>query len=234
MALPRIDTPTYQTQLPSTGQKIQFRPFLVKEQKIIMMAQETQDEEQMLRAMSDLVSACTFNQIDVNNLPIYDIEYIFLRIRGKSVGETVELNLMCPDDEETKVLTKINLEDIQVNTTAGHNNVIDITDNMQLHLRHPIFSDAHLIKDGDNTDGLFKLLHRCVVKLVYNDEEFHRMDMSEKDITEFIEQMNNEQFENVIDFFKSMPKLKHVVNIVNPKTKVKSEVLLEGLNSFLG
>ena len=233
MALPRIDTPTYQTNLPSTGQTIQFRPFLVKEQKIIMMAQETQDEEHMLRAMSDLVSSCTFNQIDVNNLPIYDVEYIFLRIRGKSVGETVELNLICPDDEETKVLTKINLEDIQVNTTAGHNNVINITDNMQLHLRHPIFSDAHLIKGDDNTDGLFKLLHRCVVKLVYNDEEFHRIDMSEKDITEFIDQMNNEQFENVIDFFKTMPKLKHVVNIVNPKTKVKSEVLLEGLQSFL-
>ena len=182
MALPRIDTPTYQIKLPSTGQTINYRPFLVKEQKIIMMAQETEDEEQMLRAMSDLVTSGTFNQVDINNLPMYDVEYLFLRIRGKSVGETVDLNLICPDDGKTKAPTKLNLEDVRVNTTDGHNPVIDITDTMQLYLRHPIFADAHLVGGDDSTEGMFRLLNRCIVKLVYNDEEIQRIDMSEKDI----------------------------------------------------
>ena len=234
MALPRIDTPTYQIKLPSTGQIINYRPFLVKEQKIIMMAQETEDEEQMLRAMSDLVTSCTFNQVDVNNLPMYDVEYLFLRIRGKSVGETVDLNLICPDDGKTKAPTKLNLEDVRVNTTDGHNPIIDITDTMQLYLRHPIFADAHLVGGDDSTESMFRLLNRCIVKLVYNDEEIQRIDMSEKDISEFIDQMSGEQFERIINFFNTMPRLKHTVEVVNPKTKVKSEVVLEGLQSFLG
>ena len=234
MALPKLDTPKYQLTLPSTGEMIDYRPMLVKEQKVIMMAQESDDQKEIMNGMADLISSCTFGKLDARNLPMFDVEYIFLKIRAKSVGEVIDLSVICPDDGVTSVIKKINIGEIDLQISENHTNKIDITDNMQLHLRHPIFSDAHLMKDGDNTDGLFKLLHRCVVKLVYNDEEFHRMDMSEKDITEFIDQMNNEQFENVIDFFKSMPKLKHVVNIVNPKTKVKSEVLLEGLNSFLG
>ena len=158
MALPRIDTPTYQLTLPSTQQKIDFRPFLVREQKIIMMAQESQDEKQMVRAMSDLVTSCTFNKFDVNKLPIFDVEYMFLKIRGKSIGETVELNLMCPDDGETQVPTKINLEDIEVSMTVGHSNMIDITDNIKLQLRYPIYSDATQVGGLEQSDGVFKLL----------------------------------------------------------------------------
>ena len=233
MALPRIDTPTYQLTLPSTQQKIDFRPFLVREQKIIMMAQESQDEKQMVRAMSDLVTSCTFNKFDVNKLPIFDVEYMFLKIRGKSIGETVELNLMCPDDGETQVPTKINLEDIEVSMTVGHSNMIDITDNIKLQLRYPIYSDATQVGGLDQSDGVFKLLTRCIDKIIYGDQEYNRVDISDKEIEEFIDQLNTDQFNNIVEFFNTMPKLRHVVQITNPKTKVKSEVVLEGLQNFL-
>ena len=233
MALPRIDTPTYQLTLPSTQQKIDFRPFLVREQKIIMMAQESQDEKQMVRAMSDLVTSCTFNKFDVNKLPIFDVEYMFLKIRGKSIGETVELNLMCPDDGETQVPTKINLEDIEVSMTVGHSNMIDITDNIKLQLRYPIYSDATQVGGLEQSDGVFKLLTRCIDKIIYGDQEYNRVDISDKEIEEFIDQLNTDQFNNIVEFFNTMPKLRHVVQITNPKTKVKSEVVLEGLQNFL-
>ena len=233
MALPRIDTPTYQLTLPSTQQKIDFRPFLVREQKIIMMAQESQDEKQMVRAMSDLVTSCTFNKFDVNKLPIFDVEYMFLKIRGKSIGETVELNLMCPDDGETQVPTKINLEDIEVSMTVGHSNMIDITDNIKLQLRYPIYSDATQEGGLEQSDGVFKLLTRCIDKIIYGDQEYNRVDITDKEIEEFIDQLNTDQFNNIVEFFNTMPKLRHVVQITNPKTKVKSEVVLEGLQNFL-
>lgn len=233
MALPRIDTPTYQLTLPSTQEKIDFRPFLVKEQKIIMMAQETQDESQMIRAMSDLVKSCTNNKIDIDKLPIFDVEYMFLKIRGKSVGETVEINLICPDDNETQVPTKINLDDIQVQMTVGHNNIINITDKIKMELRYPIYDDATQVGGLETTDGVFKLLNKCISKIVYGDTEYNRVDITDKDIEEFLEQLNTEQFQKIVEFFNTMPKLRHVVEVTNPKTKVKSEVVLEGLQSFL-
>ena len=166
MALPRIDTPTYQLKLPSTQETIEYRPFLVKEQKIIMMAQESNDDQEMILAMQKLVQSCTFDKLNIMQLPIYDVEYMFLKIRSKSAGETVELNLICPDDNKTKVPTKVNLDDIQVQMTVGHSNVIDITDTIKLYLRHPVFSDAMTL-DGENTDSVFKLLNKCIVKIVY-------------------------------------------------------------------
>ena len=233
MALPRIDTPTCQLTLPSTQEKIDFRPFLVKEQKIIMMAQESSDEKQMVSAMAKLVSSCTFDKINIYDLPVYDVEYMFLKIRGKSVGESVEINLICPDDNKTQVATKINLEDIQVQMTVGHTNVINITDTIKLYLRHPVFSDATSIGTIDGSEGIFKLLNKCIIKITYDDTEYQRIDISDKDIEEFIDQLNTEQFESIIEFFNSMPKLRHVVDVINPKTNIKSEVVLEGLQSFL-
>ena len=233
MALPRIDTPTYQLTIPSTQEKIDFRPFLVREQKIIMMAQESQDEKQMVRAMSDLVTSCTFNKFDVNKLPIFDVEYMFLKIRGKSIGETVDLNLVCPDDGETQVPTKINLEEIEVSMTVGHSNMIDITDKIKLQLRYPVYSDATQVGGLEQSDGVFKLLTRCIDKIIYGDQEYNRVDMTDKEIEEFIDQLNTDQFNSIVEFFNTMPKLRHVVQITNPKTKVKSEVVLEGLQNFL-
>lgn len=234
MALPRIDTPTYQLTLPSTQEPIDYRPFLVKEQKIIMMAQESSDEKQMIRAMTDLITSCTFEKIDISTLPTFDVEYMFLKIRGKSAGETVELNLICPDDQETKVPTKINLDDIQVQMTVEHTNEIVITDTIKLYLRYPMFKDAMMFTQSSQTQDVFKLLNACIVKISYGDTEYNRVDITDKDIEEFIDQLNTDQFEKVVNFFNTMPKLRHVVDITNPKTKVKSEVLLEGLQSFLG
>ena len=234
MALPRIDTPTYQLTLPSTQEPIDYRPFLVKEQKIIMMAQESKDEKQMIRAMTDLITSCTFGKIDISTLPTFDVEYMFLKIRGKSAGETVELNLICPDDQETQVLTKINLDDIQVQMTVEHTNEIMITDAIKLYLRYPMFKDAMMFTQSSQTQDVFKLLNACIVKISYGDTEYNRVDITDKDIEEFIDQLNTEQFEKVVNFFNTMPKLRHVIDVTNPKTKVKSEVLLEGLQSFLG
>ena len=234
MALPRIDTPTYQLKLPSTQEIIEYRPFLMKEQKIIMMAQETGDDQQMVVAMQKLVTSCTFNKINIMNLPVYDVEYMFLKIRGKSVGESVEINLICPDDNETQVPTKINLDEIEVQIDVNHNNVIDITDTIKMHMRDPMFSDATSVSGfADNTEGLFKLLNKCIVKISYGDTEYQRSDISDKDIEDFVDQLSSEQFEQIINFFTTAPKLRHVVEVLNPKTKVKGEVLLDGLQSFL-
>ena len=235
MALPRIDTPTYQLKLPSTQEIIEYRPFLMKEQKIIMMAQETGDDQQMVVAMQKLVTSCTFNKINIMNLPVYDVEYMFLKIRGKSVGESVEINLICPDDNETQVPTKINLDEIEVQIDVNHNNVIDITDTIKMHMRDPMFSDATSVSGfADNTEALFKLLNKCIVKISYGDTEYQRADISDKDIEDFVDQLSSEQFEQIINFFTTAPKLRHVVEVLNPKTKVKGEVLLEGLQNFLG
>ena len=159
MALPRIDTPTYQLILPSTRENIDYRPFLMKEQKIIMMAQESKDDKQIIKAMIDLVTSCTFGKVDISNLPTYDVEFMFLKIRRKSAGESFELNLVCPDDNQTKVQTKVNLDDIQVQMTVGHSNEIEITDKIKLYLKHPMFADAMSLNTETTSDSVFKLLN---------------------------------------------------------------------------
>ena len=234
MALPRIDTPTYQTNLPSTGQSVQFRPFLVKEQKIIMMAQESGDEKQIVRALSDLVTACTFNKVDVANAPTFDVEYLFLKIRSKSVGETVDINIVCPDDQVTQVNTKVNLDDIKVQTNGGHNNVVNLTDSIKIVFKYPTLIDLSRVGNTENSEGLFKMINECIHEIHYGDDVYNRVDISDKDIEEFIDQFTGDQFERVTEFFQTMPKLSHKVSVTNPKTNVKNEVLLEGLQSFLG
>ena len=234
MALPRIDTPTYQTNLPSTGQSVQFRPFLVKEQKIIMMAQESGEEGEMVRALSELVTACTFNKIDVANSPTFDVEFLFLKIRGKSVGETVQINMVCPDDEVTQVSTKIDLDQIRVQTQEGHNNVIDITDTVKMVFKYPTLLDISRTGNIQSSEGVFNLMNRCIHEIHYGDDVYNRVDISDKDIEEFIDQFTGDQFERVTEFFQTMPKLSHKVSVTNPKTNVTNEVLLEGLQSFLG
>tara|TARA_Y100000356_G_scaffold104580_1_gene90296 strand:+ start:168 stop:872 length:705 start_codon:yes stop_codon:yes gene_type:complete len=234
MALPRIDTPTYQTNLPSTGQTVQYRPFLVKEQKIMMMAQESGDEKQTVDALSRLVTICTFNKVDVTNAPTFDIEHLFLRIRSKSVGESVDVSITCPDDDKTQVRTKINIEDVKVQTYSDHNNIIDLTDTIKIVLRYPSLSDIGMVGDTQTSDGIFKLLYRCIHEIHHNDDVYNRVDMSEKDIEDFIDQLTSEQFEKITKFFQTMPKLSHKVSVTNPKTKVRGEVVLEGLQSFLG
>ena len=197
MALPRIDTPTYQLTLPSTQEKVDYRPFLVKEQKIIMMAQESSDETQTIRAMTDLLTSCTFGKIDTKRSPTFDIEYVFLKIRAKSVGETVNINIVCPEDGQTQVPVKINLDEIELLTGADHRTDIKLTDNITINFRYPIMSDLQGGKSSEVSDQSFKLLNKCVNSIHSGDDVYNRVDMTDKEVDDFIEQMNNKQFEDV-------------------------------------
>ena len=233
--LPKLDTPTYRLTLPSTGEEIQYRPFLVKEQKLLMMAQESESEQQVIDTVGNLVQSCTFEKIDSGSSPLFDIEYIFLQIRGKSIGEKVELNVICPDDEKTTVPTEVDINDIVVQMTDGHTNEIEITDTVKLFLKYPILNDMKKIAgDTSQVAQVFEILTQCVHEIHYGEQIFSRIDINEKDITEFIDQLTGKQFEKIMEFFNTMPKLRHVIPVTNPKTEVKSEVVVEGLASFLG
>ena len=234
MALPKINTPTYELELPSTGETIKYRPFLVKEQKLLLIAQETGEEKDVANAMGELVQSCTFGKIDSKLAPLFDVEYLFLKIRGKSVGDVLQLNLTCPDDNKTQVVHKLNIEDISVNMLDDHTNEIQLLDNCKIVFRYPILSDMSGISNTNDVNTIFNLMESCVQEIHYGDDVYQRSDMKDKDITDFIDQLTGEQFERITEFFNSMPKLRHVLNIKNPKTKKESEVVLEGLQSFLG
>jgi hypothetical protein len=233
--LPKLDTPTYRLTLPSTGDEIQYRPFLVKEQKLLMMAQESEDEQQILDAVTSLVRTCTFDKIDANNSPMFDVEYIFLQIRGKSVGEKVQLKLICPDDEKTTVDVEVDINDIDVQMSDTHTNEVKITDTVKIFLKYPVLKDMKgLVNNASQMQQIFSMLTKCVHEIHYGEQIFSKIDISEKDINEFIDQLTTDQFEGITNFFDTMPKLRHVIPITNPKTEVKSEVVVEGLASFLG
>ena len=234
MGLPKLDTPTYRLTLPSTGEEIQYRPFLVKEQKLLMMAQESEEDQQIVDAVTSLVKTCTFDKIDADNSPMFDVEYIFLQIRGKSVGEKVQLRLVCPDDEKTTVETEVDINDIAVQMTDNHTNEIKITDTVKIFLNYPLLRDMKgILAETSQMQQIFSMLTKCVHEIHYGEQIFNKIDISEKDINEFIDQLTTDQFEGITNFFDTMPKLRHVIPITNPKTKVESEVVVEGLASFL-
>lgn len=235
MALPKLNAPTYDLELPSTGKKIQYRPFLVKEQKILMMAQDTKNETDIANAMGKLVSSCTFGDVDTKTSPMFDIEYVFLKVRSKSVGSSVDLMVTCPDDDETKAKCTVDLDDVEVNMLEDHTNEIQINDMVKIVFRYPVLDDMKNLKDNaTDVQRVFHILGKCIQEIHFGDEVYQRSDMTVKEIDEFIDQLTSEQFERLVEFFNSMPKLRHVVKITNPKTKVESEVVLEGLESFLG
>lgn len=234
MALPKLNTPTYELELPSTSEIIKYRPFLVKEQKILLIAQESGEEKQIARAMIELVESCTFGKINGKTSPLFDIEYLFLRIRAKSVGETIELNVLCPDDNETQAPVTVEVDDIKITMLENHKTEIKILDNVKINFRYPILDDMEgLLGVESDVDSVFTLINRCVKSITHGDEVYQRVDMTEEELNEFLDSLTGEQFEYLIEFFDSMPKLRHVVQVTNPKTKKKSEVVLEGLQSFL-
>jgi len=234
MTLPKLNTPTYELVLPSTGEKIKFRPFLVKEQKLLMIAKESEKYEDIANAVGNLVQNCTFGKVNAETSPMFDIEFIFMRIRGKSVGEKVDISVLCPDDEKTRVAIKVNLEEVDVHMTADHTNEINITDDVKIFMRYPILKDMdNGFLDLDNAAKTFSIMEKCVHSIVYGDKTFNRIDMTEKELTDFVDSMTNSQIDGVVEFFETMPKIRHVVEVTNPKTRVKSEVVLEGLENFL-
>ena len=233
MALPKLETPTYELELPSTGEKIKYRPFLVKEQKVLMIAQGSSDEKTISNSIGTLVSNCTFNKIDPSKSPMFDIEYIFLKLRAKSVGETVELSVTCPDDNKTNVPVKINLDEINVQMTTGHTNIVNLTDDIKLHLRYPLLNDMQKLEGETEVDKVFNILLNCIHEVHHGDKIYNAVDVTKKDLETFIDQMTTEQLKGVMDFFDTMPKLRHAIQVTNPNTKKKGEVVVEGLQNFL-
>ena len=239
MPLPKISTPTYELTLPSTGKPIQYRPFLVKEEKVLVIALESEDTKQITTAIKNVIKSCIQTRgVKVESLPTFDIEYLFLNIRGKSVGEVVEVNLVCPDDNETTVKAEINLDDIQVEKTEGHTNKIKIDNEIMMEMKYPSLDE--FIKNnfdmsgGSDMDQSFELIASCIDKIYTVDEVWTAADCTKKEIRDFLEQMNSSQFKEIENFYTTMPKLSHTLEITNPKTKVTSEVVLEGLASFFG
>ena len=232
MALPKLNIPTHRLTLPSTGDEVKFRPFLVKEQKLLLMAQQSDDEKETIDNMIQMIENCT--SLNVTNLPVFDVEYLFLKIRAKSVGDIIQLNLLCPDDEVTYANVSLDLNDVEVQIDETHKKIIDITDDVKMIMKYPQISDVKLNNVSQTeTESVFEILKKCILEVHNGDEIINSIDMKTEEISDFVDSLNTEQFENVMQFFNTMPKVRHVVEVTNPKTGVKSEVLLEGLQSFL-
>ena len=237
MPLPKIATPTYELELPSTGETIQYRPFLVKEEKLLVIALESEDTKQITTAIKTVIKSCIQTKgIKVENLPTFDIEFLFLNIRGKSVGEEIEVNITCPDDGETEVQTIVNLDDIKVIKNEEHTNKIKIDDSVMMEMRYPsldqFIKNNFEFSDKSQMDQSFELIGSCIDKIYTEDEVWSTSDCSKKEVTEFLESMNSSQFKDIEKFFETMPKLSHTINVKNPNTKKDNEVVLEGLAAF--
>ncbi len=237
MPLPKIATPTYELELPSSGKVIQYRPFLVKEEKLLVIALESEDTKQITTAIKAVIKACIKTRgIKVENLPTFDIEYLFLNIRGKSVGEDLDVNIICPDDEKTQVSVNINLDDIKCNKTEGHTNKIQLDDSIMMEMKYPsldqFIKSNFDMNEGNQMEQSFELIAQCIDKVYSEEEVWATEDCTKKEMNEFLDTMNSKQFKQIESFFETMPKLSHTITVTNPETGVESEVVLEGLASF--
>lgn len=237
MPLPKIATPSYELKLPSTGKSISYRPFLVKEEKLLVLALESENTKEISTAIKNVIKNCIQTRgIKVETLPTFDIEYLFLNIRGKSVGEEIELNIICPDDEQTYVPVKISIDEIEVTRSPEHTKEIKLDDTLVMEMKYPSLDEFVKNNFDFNEDNMmdqsFDLIASCIDK-IYNAEEVWAVeDCSKKEITDFLESMNSSQFKEIERFFETMPKLSHEVKVTNPETKVESTVVLEGLSAF--
>ena len=237
MPLPKISTPTYELTIPSSERKIKYRPFLVKEEKILIIAMESQDDKQIAQAVKDVLGSCILTKgISVDKLSTFDIEYLFLNIRGKSVGETVEVLVTCPDDNKTKVPVVVNLDEIQVIRNEDHNKDISLDGNLSMRMKYP--SMGEFVKSNFNVemkvDDTFDMVCSCIEQVYSEEESWAAADCTKKELLEFLEQLDSSQFKKIETFFETMPKLSHTFKVMNPNTKVESDVVLEGLASFFG
>ena len=237
MPLPTISTPTYELEIPSTGDLIEYRPFLVKEEKLLVIALESEDTKQITSAIKNVIRNCVLTKnVKVEKLPTFDIEYLFLNIRGKSVGEELDVNIICPDDNETVVPVEINIDDISVKKLDEHTNQIKIDDTIAMEMKYP--SLDQFIKNNfdfnakNSIEQSFDLIASCIDQIYTEEESWAASDTTKKELISFLEQMNSEQFKKIELFFETMPKLTHEIEITNPNTSVKSKVVLEGLSDF--
>ena len=236
MPLPKISTPTYELEIPSTKKKIRYRPFLVKEEKILIIAMESQSDTEIANAVKDVLSTCILTKgVEVDTLSTFDIEYLFLNIRGKSVGEDVEVMVTCPDDNKTKVPVRVNLDDIQIITSKEHNRDIKLDDQLMMRMKYPSINE--FIKSNFTTNEIkpedtFDLIISCIEQ-VYNEEEsWSTSDCTKEEMNDFLDQLNSNQFKEIEKFFETMPKLSHTIKVKNPKTNVENSIKMEGLSAF--
>ena len=237
MALPKLNTPSYELEIPSTDEKIMYRPFLVKEEKILLIALESAKNEEIIRAMKEIVSECTFNKLDISNLPMFDIEYIFLNIRAKSVGEVSKLKIKCPDDGKTLAPVEIDLNKVNVEIGEGHTNKIELEEGTGIIMQYPtIDSFSKLGLTNITARNMTDIVAACILQIYEKNGEkvYNAKDQTIKELSDFVEQMNTAQFKKVQNFFDTMPKLKHKIKVKNPKTKGESEGTLQGLSDFFG
>ena len=236
MPLPKIVTPTFELDLPSSGKTIKYRPFLVKEEKLLVIALESEDTQQITSAIKAVISDCILSKdVKIELLPTFDIEYLFLNIRGKSVGEVVEVNIVCPDDGETEVKVSISLDEIQVVRDEEHTKTVKLDDTYFMDMRYPSldqFIRNNFEFESPDMDQSFELIGSCIDKIYDNEEVWSTDDVTPQEVKDFLEQLNSTQFKEIEKFFSTMPKLSHTIDVKNPKTKKKSKVTLEGLSSF--
>ena len=237
MALPKLTTPTYELEIPSTDEKIKYRPFLVKEEKILMMALESKKSADIVQAVQDIVAECTFNKVNISSMPMFDVEYIFLQIRSKSVGEVSKLRILSPDDGKTYASVDLDLNEVKVQVGDDHTNKIELGNGMGIIMRYPTIDSFSKMGIQDiNADNMLEVIGGCILQ-IYEEEGkkvYDPKDQTKKELTDFIEQLTTEQFKHIQKFFDTMPKLKHEITIKNPKTKKESKVTLTGLNDFFG
>ena len=233
MPLPKIATPTYELVLPSSGRKIKYRPFLVKEEKILIIALESQDQKQIASAVKSILTGCILTKgTKVDKLSTFDIEYLFLNVRGKSVGEQIEVMVTCPDDNTTKVQVDVDLTKIECHKEVGHDTNIRLTDEIGLVMDYPKVSSVQELDLENEMESTFEVIKSCIRQVYDSNNVYEKVDMDKNDLDEFIESMTHDQFERVQEFFNTMPKVRHMIKVKNPKTGVDGEVVLEGMQSF--
>ena len=239
MPLPKISTPTYELELPSTGKKIKYRPFLVKEEKILILALESENIKQITTSIKSILKECIQTRgVKIDTLPIFDIEYLFLNVRGKSVSEALELVVTCPDDNKTTVPVKVYIDEIGVVKDKNHNNDISLDDKLTLRLKYPSLDEFiknnfdFSSRDEDALEQSFEIIASCIDQVYNEDESWAASDCTKKELLEWVETLNTNQFKLIESFFTTMPKLSHTLKVKNPKTKVENDVTLEGLSSF--
>ena len=237
MALPQVVLPTYELESPSSGKTIKYRPFVVKEEKLLLLAMESQDDKQIEDAVKTLLKGCIQSRVKIEDLAIFDLEYIFLNIRAASVGEIVEMSITCQDDGETQVKYNLNLTEVQVQKPEGHSNKVMLSEEMGIMMKYPAFEDfirSSIIGAAPSADGVIEIIAGCIDQIFDKEDVYDSSTTSKKEFVEFLEGLTNNQFEEIQKFFETAPKLEHTIKIKNPKTGVENDIVISGLANFFG